>query len=187
MPLILAARLLQTPGGLEDVGRAATATRSVPLAPLLIAAGLVLAIVALRSLARRAGLRAPGGSASAAAPDAWWSVFRSICHARGVGWPGRLLLYRVARGTGLANPLPLLAASGTLYHHGRQYAAGRPVGRRRRVLRGVSRLQRELFAEGRPDPPAPDAPAPPAAPPPDRRTRARDPRPSARLPEPPAR
>lgn len=174
-PITLGARLLQIPGGLEDVSEAVAADKSLPLGPLLIGAGLLIALLAARSLRRRLGGgsgSATGGGGVAAGPSPLRICLR-ICHLRGVSWPGRLLLWRIAHRCDLEHPLPLLAASGTLYHHGRQYAAGRPTNRRRRVLRGVSRLQRELFGEGRPDAPAPDAPAPSAAPPPDRRARPR--------------
>lgn len=179
-PLWLAARLLQTPGGLEEVGEAVARGREVPVGPLLLLAGVLLVGLALRSLWLRVlgggGRGGAGGSGGAGGgppePPPLWTAWR-ITRACGVSLRGRLLLLRIARRSPFPDPLPLLAASGTLYHHGRQYAAGLPVGRRRRVLRGLSRLQRELYGEGRPAHPAPEAPAPPAAPPPDRRSRPR--------------
>lgn len=180
----LAGRLLQIPGGLEDVSEAVT-ERSFPLGPVLIAGGLLLAVLAVRSLWHRLGGRpvpTQGRASGTLGPGAGPSPLRiamRICQQRQVSWAGRLLLWRIARRCGLEHPLPLLAASGTLYHHGRQYAAGRPANRRRRVLRGVSRLQRELFGEGRRPALAPTEPAPSAAPPPDRRARPRRPSPQA--------
>ena len=172
-PLLLAARLLQTPGGLGDVSEAAARGRDLPVGPLLVVAGLLLAGLALRSLWARAGGRPAGEPHAGEREPSPLLIGWRVTRARGVGLRGQLLLLRVARRSPFPDPLPLLAASGTLYHHGRQYAAGLPVRRRRRVLRGLSRLQRELFAEGRPAPPAPDAPAPPAAPAADRRSRPR--------------
>ncbi len=176
-PPTLAARLLQTPGGLDDVSDAVVASRGTPLAPLLLGLGVLLTVLAAHSLRRRLqGLGVARVAAEAGAPDPGPAPLRtawSICRARRVSWPGRLLLWRIARRSGFGHPLPLLAASGTLYHHGRQYAAGRDAARRRRVLRGVSRLQRELFAQPRPVAPGPRLPAPSAAPPADRRSRPR--------------
>ena len=176
-PPTLAARLLQTPGGLDDVSEAVVASRGTPLAPLLLAVGLLLTVLATSSLRRRLrGLGVARAAAEAGAPDPGPAPLRTawaICRARRVSWPGRLLLWRIGRRSGHGDPLPLLAASGTLYHHGRQYAAGRDAARRRRVLRGLSRLQRELFAQPRPAAPGPRLPAPSAAPPADRRARPR--------------
>ena len=122
---------------LQEIGAHALEGADVAWGALLAAAGLIVVVVALGGLHRWWPHRHD-------APPPW-SAFLLVTRRLELGWSDRLLLWRISRANGLPTPLTLLMASGTLYHHGRQYTAGFSVERRRSTLRRISAIQRAAF------------------------------------------
>lgn len=129
-------RLTKAP--LSEIGRSAIKGGDVPWAVLFTIAGLTAVLATGVSLHRR--LKAgPDGLAPR-------SAFLRYSKRLGLNWRDRLLLWRVARAAKLPTPLALLVASGTLYHHGRQFAAGLSANRRQAVHKHLAAIQRQAFS-----------------------------------------
>ncbi|MEM1099158.1 MAG: hypothetical protein AAGH92_10255 [Planctomycetota bacterium] len=142
------------PVRLTDVGQEAIRGGEVPWSVLVAAAGLLITITVGISLHRRLS-----GQRTEPTPGETF-----VTHARSVGlsWMQILLLVRIARSAKLPTPLTLLVASGPLYHHGRQFAAGFSMARRDRIHRAISAIHRKAFPHTMRTPQiTPPTPAPP--------------------------
>lgn len=128
-------RLLRAP--LSEVGRQALRGGEVRWSVLVAAAGLLITLAVAVSLHRRL----TGDPNDPATGQAFLAYARSL----GLNWQQTLLLVRIARAAKLPTPLTLLVASGTLYHHGRQFAAGFSMARRERIHRTLSAIHRQAF------------------------------------------
>lgn len=74
------------------------------------------------------------------------ALFSSLAGQLGIGLRDRWLLMRIARRQSLPTPLALLMCPRTLHQNARAFAGRLSTGRRRRVLRSVSRIRRALVA-----------------------------------------
>lgn len=74
-------------------------------------------------------------------------IYSRIASKMGLNVDDRYLLWRVARQTGLANPLSLLICSDTLDAHGRRYAAALGGSASRAAERRIERIQKRIFTE----------------------------------------
>ncbi len=130
-----------TKASLSEISRHAVQGGDTPWGVIVAGLGLAAAIAAGVSLHRR----------FRAGPDALAprSAFLRYAGRFDLGWRDRWLLWRIARSAKLPTPLTLLVASGTLYHHGRQYAAGLPARRRQSVHRRLGAIQRAVFSHDR--------------------------------------
>jgi hypothetical protein len=124
---------------LEDIGRYATQGADMPWGALLIAIGILIAVVAAISLRRLHATRNLSPSATLA--------FLLITRRLGIGWSHRYLLYQISRGTRLSTPITLLLAPGTLHDHARQFVAGMSMRRRDHTMRRVAAIERILYAD----------------------------------------
>ena len=122
---------------LQDIGREATRGADMPWGALLIAAGLIIAIVTLASVRRLHRLRdiAPGPRVA----------FLLATRRLGLNWRQRVLLVRIARGAGLSHAITLLLVPGVLHDSARQQVAGLAMKRRNRLMRRVSVIERLLY------------------------------------------
>jgi len=72
-------------------------------------------------------------------------VYCRLAARLGLNFEQRYTLWKVARATGLANPMTLLICSQTLEQHTRQYVATLPTAAARQVERQLDRIHRRLF------------------------------------------
>lgn len=127
---------------LQDIGRGATEGADVPWGALLIAGGLIIAVVTVASVRRLHRVRdiAPGPRLA----------FLLATRRLGLNWRQRLLLLRVARGVGIEHPVTLLLVPGILHDSARQYVAGGGMRRRDITMRRVAVVERLLYARAWP-------------------------------------